>query len=132
MIRLCKLLARGANVEATSTKAWTALHTSAQNGHESVVRLLLTKNPDISARASTGGQTPLYQAAMNGHDDVVNLLLDAGADPRMKNTGDEYTPVMIAAQGGHKSTVALLLKRGGKKPRHLGYRIKMFGDLHFQ
>lgn len=125
------LLGRGANVKATSTKAWTALHVSAQNGHTSVVRILLTRNPDISARASTYGQTPLYQAAMKGHDDVARLLLDAGADPRMKNIGDRYTPVTIAAQRGHKSTVDLLLRRGGKKPRHLGYRIKMFGERYF-
>lgn len=70
----------------------TALHWAAYNGHEEIVRLLLT----AGAQAQTlnrHGETPLHEVAASsayGNDDssragarrIVVLLLDAGADPK--------------------------------------------------
>ncbi|OAG09312.1 uncharacterized protein CC84DRAFT_1076590, partial [Paraphaeosphaeria sporulosa] len=52
----------------------TPLWRAAGNGHEAVVKLLLsTGKVDVDAK-DQGGQTPLSRAAENGHGPVVKLL----------------------------------------------------------
>lgn len=47
---------------------------AAENGHGSVVKLLVERNADINFKF-IGGRTPLSYAAENGHRDVVEVLL---------------------------------------------------------
>ena len=86
----------------------TALHLAAQNGHESVVGLLLDRRASINA-TDKDRQTPLHLAALNGNESVVGLLLDRGAS---LNAPDRQTPLHLAARRGHESVVGLLLDRG--------------------
>jgi ankyrin repeat protein len=52
----------------------TPLHAASQEGHESIVRLLLDRGADIDARE---GKTALLLAGKTGYRDVVRLLVDA-------------------------------------------------------
>lgn len=88
----------------------TPLSWAAENGHEAVVKLLLSdKRVDPHSKDKTYGQTPLFRAAGNGHEAVVKLLLDGKrADPNSKNTYGQ-TPLLMAARNGHEAVVKLLL-----------------------
>jgi ankyrin repeat protein len=51
---------------------------ASQNGHETVVKLLLeTGTVDVGSK-DENGQTPLSLASQNGHETVVKLLLETG------------------------------------------------------
>ncbi|KAF8248526.1 ankyrin, partial [Wilcoxina mikolae CBS 423.85] len=67
---------------ATDKDAWdksgrTALHHAAENGHESILQMLLDQgvNKDISDNL---GQTALHLAGGKGHMVIVRKLLDSG------------------------------------------------------
>ncbi|KAK0743978.1 ankyrin repeat-containing domain protein, partial [Schizothecium vesticola] len=80
------------------------------NGHESVAKLLLTKN-DANTQ-DTIGRTPLAFAAKNGHEKVAIALLNHGSlDPDRK---DHYcsTPLSIAVRNCRTEVVKALLATG--------------------
>ena len=54
------------------------MHQSCQNGHSSVVELLVNFGGDINA-ATDLGVTPLILASGSGHKSIVQLLLRYGA-----------------------------------------------------
>ena len=56
------------------------LHLAAQNGHTTVVSLLLSKSTSQLHVKDKRGRTGLHLAASNGHLDMVALLLGQGAD----------------------------------------------------
>jgi len=72
-----RLLERGAKVDCYLRTGHyqdeTPLLLACRNGLESLVRLLLDYDPDISMNSGTG--TPLMLAALGGHETVVELLL---------------------------------------------------------
>ncbi|RYP75133.1 hypothetical protein DL771_002594 [Monosporascus sp. 5C6A] len=55
-----------------------ALQAASANGHEKVVKLLLSKGADVNAQGGTYGNA-LQEASANGHEKVVKLLLNRGA-----------------------------------------------------
>ncbi|USP73981.1 hypothetical protein yc1106_01255 [Curvularia clavata] len=91
----------------------TPLLWAAENGHVSVVSLLLVKyDVDPDWKDSEVGRTPLSWAAEGGHEAVVKSLLMTG---KVKvDSKDEYsrTPLSWAAEGGHEAVVKLLLETG--------------------
>ena len=88
----------------------TALYCAAQNGHFSVVLILLEHGADPNIARIIDGGTPMITAARKGHVEVVALLLAHNADPNKANTADGQHPTFNAAQEGHLEVVALLLK----------------------
>jgi ankyrin repeat protein len=52
----------------------TLLSRAIENGHESIVGLLLEKGADIESM-DLGGRTSLSQAAENGHDSIVTFVV---------------------------------------------------------
>jgi len=69
------------DVDATGSKGrpvpeWTPLHFASQNGHETVVRLLLDQGADVNSQA-TDGMTPSSLAAANNHQGILHLLTRA-------------------------------------------------------
>jgi ankyrin repeat protein len=69
---------KGAKLETRSDNGRTALSYAAENGHESVVKLLLEKGAELETRFDNG-RTALSYAAWNGHEAVANLLLEKRA-----------------------------------------------------
>ncbi|EFW99839.1 ankyrin repeat-containing protein [Grosmannia clavigera kw1407] len=93
----------------------TPLSWAAENGHETVVRLLIaTGYAQINSR-DVCGRTPLFWAAENGYEAVVRLLLatrQAEIDPE---DIEGRTPLLWASLNGHEATVELLLATGQAK-----------------
>ncbi|CQD08614.1 ankyrin repeat domain protein [Wolbachia endosymbiont wPip_Mol of Culex molestus] len=87
----------------------TLLTIAAENGHASVVEVLLKAEANVNAVDSNKWFTPLHVAAENGHASVVEVLLKAKAN--VNAVGIEgCTPLHVAAENGHASVVEVLLK----------------------
>ncbi len=108
------LITAGADLETRDEYNSTALHLSAQNGHESVVRLLLLQpGIDVNFRGYNN-RTPLMTAAFFGHHRVTRLLIKSGADLNLQtNLGD--TALMLAAEQGHTRIGIELLEAGADR-----------------
>lgn len=90
-------------------QGWTSSHLAAENGHFTMVQLLLDGQVDIDP-ISVSGTRPLMLAAAEGHWQTVKVLLDAGADVNARSVWG--TPLTNASLTGHGTTVKLLLERG--------------------
>ncbi|EEB55644.1 ankyrin repeat domain protein [Wolbachia endosymbiont of Culex quinquefasciatus JHB] len=89
----------------------TLLTIAAENGHASVVEVLLKAEANVNAVDSNKWFTPLHVAAENGHASVVEVLLKAEAN--VNAVGIEgCTPLHFAAGNGHVDIVNLLLEKG--------------------
>ncbi|CDO76857.1 hypothetical protein BN946_scf185033.g54 [Trametes cinnabarina] len=66
----------------TNDKGNTLLMLAAYNGHDALVKALLSRGADPN-RINDQGQSPLAGAVFKGHDDVVRVLVENGADPRL-------------------------------------------------
>lgn len=71
-----RLIAGGADVNATDKHNNAALHEAAWGGHAEVVRLLIEKGADVNLKGNNGN-TPLMYAA---NKDIARLLIEKGAD----------------------------------------------------
>ncbi|MBI4399191.1 ankyrin repeat domain-containing protein [Candidatus Micrarchaeota archaeon] len=65
-----------------------------------LVRILLSKYPDVNAAEGKNGWTPLHLAAANGLDEIFLLLLERYADIGIK-TKDGKTALELAEANGH-------------------------------
>ena len=81
-----------------------------REGHEDVVRLLLTHGGDVNAK-SDDGLTALMHASHNGYGKVVQVLLDHGADTNAKSY-DGSTALTFASQSGYEKVVQALINQG--------------------
>jgi ankyrin repeat protein len=119
------------NIQDQTTKS--ALHYSAQNGHEIIVtRILQAPNVDVNIQ-DKDGCTPLHYSAKMGHEAVVIKLLEApNVDVNIKDK-DGYTPLHYSAKMGHEAVVIKLLEapnanvnikgRFGKTALHFSARV---------
>ena len=112
-----KLLAAGAQVDATDGSGATPLYLAAGEGHAAVAARLLAaganpRHPASGPFGSTG--TPIHVAARYGHLEVVRLLLKAGVDPNLPDDG--VGPPLHAALRRGQAAVAELLKSLGARP----------------
>jgi len=90
----------------------TALLAAAQNGHLTIVRLLLAKGAAIEARLASG-ETALMLASGEGHIDIVQELLNKHAVVDARADSGE-TALYYASYSGHADVVQLLLSRGAE------------------
>ena len=96
------------DIDAKDGSGRTPLLWAAENGYETVVRLLLdTGKVDIDAK-NKDGQTPLLWAAKNGHGTVVRLLLDTGKVDIDAKDDSGRTLLSWAAEKGYEAVVNLL------------------------
>ena len=63
----------------------TPLHLAAQQGHSSVIGLMLSKHESLLSVVDNRGRTALHMAAANGHTSLVTLLIGQGADVNHKD-----------------------------------------------
>jgi len=90
----------------------TPLSWAAGNGHERIVKLLLTRNDANPDRSCRLGRTPLSWAAENGYEGVEKLLLERKeVNPDTRDRWWSRTPLSWAAKNGHEGVVKLLLTR---------------------
>ena len=110
------------NVNAEDSLGETALHICAEHGHTDVMRVLLERGANCTARTSCGW-TPLHLAAScpcstghKGHVEAVQLLL--AQSPQVINdllhaaTNDGRTALHIASLYGFTNVVRILLQKG--------------------
>ncbi|KAI9675505.1 MAG: Ankyrin repeat domain-containing protein 44 [Trizodia sp. TS-e1964] len=78
-------LEKGVNLEARSSKGYTAMHTAVFQGHREIARLLVKAGANIEAQ-SENNDTPLHLAVQGLLPySLATLLLDCGADVAAKN-----------------------------------------------
>lgn len=56
------------------------LYIACQNGHDNIVKLLLSNGADLNICEENGRASPLYIACREGHEQNVILLLSKGAE----------------------------------------------------
>jgi len=72
-------------LEAVASDGGTPLYLAAANGHEELVKMLLSH--DVSVNTTTNdGQTPLHGAALAGQLGIIKLLVEKGADVNAKQS----------------------------------------------
>lgn len=117
------LLRRGADVNANSG---ISLYSAARQGHESIVRILLSHSARINLMHDTA-HTPLAGASKGGHTKIVDMLLSNGADPSIASQGGQ-TAFSAACAGGYVDICRKLLAKSasikGVETRALYYASK--------
>ena len=109
-LRIERLLAGGADVNAPHGDGATALHWAAHRDLADVAALLIRSGAGVDV-ADDHGVTPLALASLNASESMVGLLLDAEADPNLAATSG-VTPLMTAARVGDAGVVRRLLAAG--------------------
>lgn len=116
-----ELLERGVDANVIAPDGQTALHLSAEYGHEAVTQVLLDHDAGYDLRMRPGkadkngncpgGRVPLHYAALNGNLGIINILLSHGADasPQSNNL---RTPLQEAIAEDRTKAAMLLIKRG--------------------
>lgn len=90
----------------------TPLSWAAKNGHEAVVRLLIsTGKVEIDSR-DKNNRTPLSLAAKNGHEAVVKVLLSTGQVKVDSRDDLNRTPLWWATENSHDAVCKLLFATG--------------------
>jgi ankyrin repeat protein len=105
-----KLIAAGADVNATESDGTSPLLWAAHQGSPELVQLLLKAGADPNV-ANNFGVTPLLEASRYGDAATIEALLEGGADVAAAAREGE-TPLMAAARAGSVQSVQLLLSRG--------------------
>jgi hypothetical protein len=119
VVKMRKLLAGGAPIEATDVNRMTPVMLAAQGGHAEAFRLLADAGANLHALAFR--QVDLLEmAARGGNVEIVRFLLGQGLpvnghwQPRVEaqhQLGHD-TPLMQAATNGHVGIVRILLEAG--------------------
>ncbi|KAK4446795.1 ankyrin repeat-containing domain protein [Podospora aff. communis PSN243] len=96
----------------------SALSWASENGHEGVVKLMLSScQPPERLRVNMGdryGRTPLSYAAMSGNVAIAKMLLKAGARASLEDKLG-MTPLSYAILNGNETVITLLERKEDKK-----------------
>jgi ankyrin repeat protein len=103
------LVNAGADVNASDTNGYTALHTAIYNGYwnQKVVRSLLSLGIDVNAPCQGSATTPI-EAAASGKLEILKILLDHGGD-RIKA---DSSPLFSASRQYQPEAMKVLLEVG--------------------
>ena len=113
-----RMLASGADPNASDKINSTALMTAATKGHAEIVKTLIAAGANPNASDKTG-YTALMGAATKGHAEVVKILIAAGANPDATfGIHKDITPLMAAAAADDNLEVVNALI-AGKANLHL-------------
>lgn len=112
-----RLLAAGANVNASNNIGCTALILAAYFGRVEMVSFLINSGAYVNARDDFG-MTPLMNASQNGHAEIVRRLINAGADVNI-----------AAAQGVTALSLAVSME---SNPESVREGIKLGAPMSFE
>jgi len=91
------LLDIGLGINSANKAGYTPLMFASAYNKPEIVKFVISKGADTSAKAYVQGLNALHIASLfNPKPDVVNTLLDAGMDIEAK-TDNNYTPLLLAA-----------------------------------
>ncbi len=107
-----RLLAAGADVNASDDDGGTALHWAVAKDNLEIARLLLQHGADPNAGADRD-MAPLGLAAIGGRTKMATLLCEHGAEVNHRGVGDE-SALHTAAYEGHAEVVEALLQHGAE------------------
>ena len=93
-------------IDAVDSKKRTGLHYAAENGHTTIVDVMINAQFSLSARDKLL-RIPLHWAAIGGHDGWIDLLLKAGSDQFQRDWLGR-TAFHYAATGG-KATLLIVM-----------------------
>ena len=92
----------------------TALHYTAQYGHNKCMELLIENRADIYIK-NNDGINSLHFAAYYGNESCIKLLISHSKNEERyinSKTSDNKTPFLCALEGGHKSCAIFLYNQG--------------------
>ncbi|XP_046365631.2 ankyrin repeat domain-containing protein 17-like [Haliotis rufescens] len=105
------LVSKGADVSLSDKRGDNLLHFASREGHEEVVKFVLSQ--DMVSINSRGWKkiTPAMTAAEKGHKEVVELLVSKGADVSFSDKRGNNL-LHLASQGGQVEVVKYVLSLG--------------------
>lgn len=108
-----RLLRRnGALWETRDKNGLTAVHCTADGGHDDLLLWVLRDGGPVDIEDTINGWTPLMRVAcLSGNYDVAETLLDKGADINKFDKSGKNV-LMAASMNGHFNMVRLLVERG--------------------
>ena len=106
----------GCDINETDCGGNTPLVWAARNGHEGVVKILLSWDDVNPNKPDNNGESPLSGAAQTGHEGVVKILLRRDDVDLDRPDNDSRTPLWWAAYNGHEGVVKMLLGRDDVSP----------------
>ena len=104
------MLKKGADINAKNHAGRTALHIAVISGNTDMLKLILSRNPDINAQDDTIGVTPLALAASRKYTDGVRLILSH--NPSLEK-GTFTMPLSFIAMDSDSKEILILLCDAG-------------------
>lgn len=128
-----RLIAEGADVNATIENGYTPLHLAAGRRDAPLIEVLLKHGANVNA-ADQRGATPLHSAVLAGDTTVVRMLLNHGADINA-TTEVGHTPLRGAVSAEQWSIARILIEEGadvnaghdrrfGNSPLHMAMALR--------
>lgn len=113
-VELTRLLLKveGVDKNRKDKDGQTPLSYAAENGHETLVRILCEKGVEMDSQDTRCGRSALSWAAVHGHEEVVKILLESGVNVECKDTKYGRTPLFWAVDRGHQRVIRRLLENG--------------------
>jgi RNA polymerase sigma factor (sigma-70 family) len=96
---------------ASMVRLFSALEAAEEDGHLTMLELLLMDGMDVGA-TDKSGMTLLHRAAQGGHLSSAELLLKNRADVNARDKSGK-TPLKWAVEKGHRDVADLLRQHGG-------------------
>ncbi|KAJ1482777.1 ankyrin repeat-containing domain protein, partial [Baffinella frigidus] len=111
---LRSLIAGKANIEEQDSLGNTPLHVAASNGHDGMVKELLEKGANHSAKAKDAS-TPLHRAAAGGHEGAIRMLVMSFEASYSMRKADRIDAMQVEDKGN--GFMGLLMKELGDRLR---------------
>ncbi|XP_057313101.1 serine/threonine-protein phosphatase 6 regulatory ankyrin repeat subunit B-like isoform X3 [Hydractinia symbiolongicarpus] len=133
------LLDLGADPMKTDLNEQASIHGAAENDNPQIVKMFLSKYPELAGLINKEGNNCTHIAASKGSVEVMKALIKS--DPTMafaKNKGTGQMPIHLAAAGGHVEVLQLLINQGvpvadedkdGMTPLHLAAKFGQRGSI---